>query len=163
MKAPADQFDTVWREHMVSADDLLDVCSLVGHLADSGYDVDRVKDHLKLELDRITTPDGTAWDKQPAIPLDMSSKVRIDGKVYAFQGFTLQKFSHEWTQMDLEFAGEEEQEENVTFEVISVPDPDETVTVSTTKQYEEGKLIRTSSTTMVARAVRPERGDKMYG
>lgn len=162
MKTPADQFDTVWREHMVSADDLLDVCSLVGHLSDSGYDVDHVKDHLKRELDRITASDGTPWDKQPAVPLDLNTKVRIDGKVYAFQGFTLQKFTHEWTQMDLELAGEEEESEDFTFEVVASPEAEETITKSETKEYEEGKLIRTTSTTMVARAVRPERGDTMY-
>lgn len=94
------------------------------------------------------------WDEQDAIELHGGTKVRIDGKVYAFEGFTLTKFVNEWTVAELEFAGQDEP----VFENIQPDEPDETVTVTTTEEFKDGKRVRYTTSTMTARAVRPERG-----
>lgn len=99
------------------------------------------------------------WNDQDAVELEIGSLVRINGQVWQLQGIVHNSHALEWDSMDLEFDQGEEQE----FHAIPVDDaPDETITTTEMTEYKDGKRVRSISSTVVATAVRPVRGNKDY-
>lgn len=99
------------------------------------------------------------WNAQDAVELELGTLVRIEGQVWQLQGIIRNSHVMEWDSMELEFDQGEEQE----FHAIPVDDaPDETITTTEMTEYKDGKRVRSISSTVIATAVRPVRGNKSY-
>lgn len=151
----------VWDEYPIAGDELVDICRLAGQLVSLGTNVDVIRRWFgeQIESKAYTNANPTPWDKQAAVDLSLDTKVRIDGKVWVFNGFTLQVYTHEWDQLDLEFGDDEDDPDS--FRVETLEAPDETVNTTTTEEFKDGKRVRVVTSKMTATATRPSRSGKL--
>jgi hypothetical protein len=96
------------------------------------------------------------WNEREAVEIDISSRLRINGEVWAVRGFTKQVHVSEWDTCEVELGKDDEAEWSVE-PIPEDEDVDTTVVKTETTDYKDGQRVRTINSTMTIETGRPFR------